>query len=41
MPLAMNADEASQYGRDGYLLRKSLLSDEEVGRFRDRARSQL
>jgi ectoine hydroxylase-related dioxygenase (phytanoyl-CoA dioxygenase family) len=41
MALAMNAEEASQYGRDGYLLRKSLLSDEEVSRFRDRARSQL
>jgi ectoine hydroxylase-related dioxygenase (phytanoyl-CoA dioxygenase family) len=41
MPLAMNAEEASQYARDGYLLRKGLLSDDEVSRFRDRARSQL
>ena len=41
MPVAMNAEEAGRYARDGFLLRKGLLSLEEVGRFRDRARSQL
>lgn len=41
MPIAMSAEEASHYARDGFLLRKGLLSPEEVGRFRDRARSQL
>jgi Phytanoyl-CoA dioxygenase (PhyH) len=41
MPLAMSAEEASHYGRDGYLLRKGLLSYDEVSRFRDRARTQL
>ncbi len=41
MPIAMSAEEAGRYARDGFLLRKGLLSPEEVGRFRDRARSQL
>ena len=35
------ADTRHQYGRDGYLLRKRLLGEDEVSRFRDRARSQL
>ena len=41
MPIAMSAEEAARYARDGYLLRKGLLSSEEVGRFRGRARAQL
>ena len=41
MPIAMSAEEAGRYARDGYLLRKGLLSPEEVERFRDRARAQL
>ncbi len=41
MPIAMSAEEAGRYARDGFLLRKGLLSLEEVSRFRDRARSQL
>jgi hypothetical protein len=41
MPIAMSAEEAGRYARDGFLLRRGLLSLEEVGRFRDYARSQL
>ena len=41
MPIAMSAEEAGSYARDGYLLRKGLLSREEVERFRMRARTQL
>ena len=41
MPIVMSAEEAGHYARDGFLLRKGLLSAEEVSRFRDRARSQL
>ena len=40
MPIAMTAEEASLYARDGYLLRKGLLSPEEVGQVsRSRARA--
>jgi ectoine hydroxylase-related dioxygenase (phytanoyl-CoA dioxygenase family) len=41
MPIAMSAEEAGSYARDGCLLRKGLLSREEVERFRMRARTQL
>ena len=41
MPMAMSAEEGGRYARDGYLLRKGLLSLEEVERFRLRARTQL
>lgn len=41
MPIVMSAEEAGHYARDGFLLRKGLLSAEEVSGFRDRARSQL
>ena len=34
MPIAMSAEEAGRYARDGCLLRKGLLSLEEVERFR-------
>lgn len=39
--LAMTPEEAEDYARDGYLVRKGLLSAEEVERFRGRARAQL
>jgi ectoine hydroxylase-related dioxygenase (phytanoyl-CoA dioxygenase family) len=39
--LAMNKDEAEAYARDGYIIRKGLLSTEEVDLFRERARAQL
>ena len=38
MPIAMSAEEGERYAHDGYLLRKGLLSLEEVGRI-SRARS--
>jgi ectoine hydroxylase-related dioxygenase (phytanoyl-CoA dioxygenase family) len=41
MPIAMSAEEADRYARDGCLLRKGFLSLEEVERFRARARAQL
>jgi hypothetical protein len=41
MMIAMTKEEAASYARDGYILRKGLLSDEEVERFRDTARAQL
>jgi hypothetical protein len=39
--LAMSKQEAELYARDGYIIRKGLLSAEEVQIFRDRARAQL
>ena len=39
--ITMTKNEAEAYARDGYILRKGLLSQEEVTRFRDRAREQL
>ena len=39
--IAMTREEADAYARDGYILRKGLLSHEEVERFRDTARAQL
>ena len=39
--IAMTREEADAYSRDGYILRKGLLSLEEVERFRDTARAQL
>jgi hypothetical protein len=41
MTLAMTKEEAALYGRDGYVLRRGLLSPEEVAKFRDSARVQL
>ena len=41
MPIAMSAEEASRYARDGYLLRRGLLTREEVEGFRRHARAQL
>ena len=41
MPIAMSAEEAGRYARDGYLLRNGLLSPEEVDAFRASARAQL
>jgi ectoine hydroxylase-related dioxygenase (phytanoyl-CoA dioxygenase family) len=41
MPVAMSSQEADRYAHDGYLLRKGLLSLEEVDLFRERARAQL
>ena len=41
MPIAMSAEEADRYARDGYLLCRGLLSLEEVDLFRERARAQL
>src|SRR3712207_9039092 len=39
--LAMMPEEAEDYARDGYIIRKGLLSAEEVEQFRGRARAQL
>ncbi|MFI0845870.1 phytanoyl-CoA dioxygenase family protein [Mesorhizobium sp. IMUNJ 23232] len=39
--LAMTREEAELYARDGYIIRKGLLSKDEVDLFRDRARAQL
>jgi ectoine hydroxylase-related dioxygenase (phytanoyl-CoA dioxygenase family) len=39
--IAMTREEAAAYARDGYILRKGLLSLEEVERFRHTARDQL
>jgi hypothetical protein len=39
--LAMTKDEAEAYARDGYIIRKGLLSTDEVDVFRNRARAQL
>ena len=39
--LAMTEQEARDYARDGYIIRKALLSVDEVEQFRDRARRQL
>jgi ectoine hydroxylase-related dioxygenase (phytanoyl-CoA dioxygenase family) len=39
--LAMTEQEARDYARDGYIIRKALLSADEVEQFRDRARRQL
>ena len=41
MTIAMSKEEAHLYARDGYILRKGLLSADEVEKFRDRAREQL
>ncbi len=41
MTIAMSKEEAHLYARDGYILRKGLLSTDEVEKFRDRAREQL
>ena len=39
--IAMTEDEAARYARDGYILRRGLLSAAEVAKFRDHAREQL
>lgn len=39
--LTMSADETVAYARDGYIIRKGLLSGREVDQFRDEARRQL
>src|SRR5690349_21423089 len=39
--LTMNGAEAADYARDGYILRRGLLTQDEVSVFRDRARAQL
>lgn len=39
--LTMSEAEAADYARDGYIIRKGLLTTDEVNVFRDRARAQL
>lgn len=39
--LGLTAQEAKDYARDGYIIRKGLLSQDEVADFRDHARKQL
>ncbi|MGO4842566.1 phytanoyl-CoA dioxygenase family protein, partial [Rhizobiaceae sp. 2RAB30] len=39
--LTMSKAEAADYARDGYIIRKGLLTTDEVNVFRDRARAQL
>jgi ectoine hydroxylase-related dioxygenase (phytanoyl-CoA dioxygenase family) len=39
--LTMNEAETAAYARDGYIIRKGLLTTDEVSIFRDRARAQL